>query len=246
MKNEDDILLVDKPSGMTSFDVIRALRTKLSTKKMGHAPKSLRMGHAPKSLRMGHAPKSLRMGHAGTLDPLATGLLIIGVGEGTKKMSEFLKLPKEYEAEIMLGVQTDTGDTDGKVIQETPVAEIQKETIQDALLSLVGDIDLPVPLYSAVKQKGKPLYWRVRRGEEVIPPVKTMHVENVELMGVSYEEGRIRIQARMNVGSGTYIRSLAEELGRILGFPATISALRRTRIGEYSIHDAQSLEEVSV
>lgn len=214
---EEDIILIDKPSGMTSFDVIRELRKKLDIRKLGHA---------------------------GTLDPLATGLLIIGVGEGTKKMGEFLKLPKSYEAEILLGVKTDTGDTDGKVLEEREVHGIDEGKIKKELASLIGENKLPVPVYSAVKQGGKPLYVRARRGERVDPPVKTMVVHDAQLVDVKEKSGKMFLTTFFNVESGVYIRSLAEAFGERLGVPTTISALRRTRIGKYTIESAKKLEEI--
>lgn len=224
----DEILLIDKPAGITSFDVIRRLRRKLGVRKMGHA---------------------------GTLDPAASGLMIIGVGEGTKKLSDYLKLDKEYEAEILVGVKTDSGDRDGKVVEEKTVtkeaaAMFSSENIAAALASLVGTIALPVSAYSAIKEGGVPWYKKARaaaaRGQTIAEsdlPRREMKVISADLQEIIDEtgRGRIVIKARFAVGSGAYIRSLAAELGRRLGYPASLRALRRVKIGDFDIKDAQAL-----
>lgn len=220
-KMEETIILIDKPKGITSFDVIRELRKKF---KEAHPDKKL--------------PK---YGHAGTLDPLATGLMIVGVGGGTKKLQEYLKLPKKYRTEIILGIQTDTGDMEGKTINESEVPNIEKEVIGKVLKGLVGRIKLSVPAYSAIKRSGRPLYWYARRGEKIIPPVKEMEVKAITLLAVIRESTRLQLTIEMEVGSGTYVRSIAEEIGRQLGHPASVKELRRLTIGNFSVTDAQQL-----
>lgn len=227
----ENILLIDKPSGITSFDCIRILRKKLGIRKMGHA---------------------------GTLDPMATGLMLIGVGDGTKKLQEFLKLDKTYEAEILLGVQTDTGDITGRVMEhEVCTMEHEEERIKEILKGMEGKLNLPVPAYSAIKRGGEALYKKARRGEVVDVPRKTMEITSVEFLGCHSTEkwnpgkaldsslrwnDKLIVKARFSVTSGTYIRSLAEEFGRRLGVPATLASLRRTRIGEFKIEDAEKLK----
>jgi len=213
---EEGILLVDKPKGITSFDVIRLLRKKLGERKLGHA---------------------------GTLDPLASGLLIIGVGSGTKKLTEYIKLPKTYEAQILLGRRTDTGDLEGKVVEEVNLLDrdIDKKEAENVLGGLIGVIKLPVPAYSAVKRGGKALYKYARSGEKVEIPIKDMKIESIALDGIRKSGKDITLDVVMDVGSGTYIRSVAEEIGRRLGVPATVSELRRTRIGEFYIKDAEKV-----
>jgi tRNA pseudouridine55 synthase len=184
------------------------------------------------------------MGHAGTLDPMASGLMIIGVNEGTKKMSEFLKLPKVYVADVLLGKKTDTGDMEGRVIEEKEVADIPEEKIREVVLGLIGEHSLPVPMYSAIKIGGRPLYKLARkkeRGSEfteeeknITPPVKVMKVISARLLEI---KGNV-LKIEMEVSSGTYVRSLGEELGRRLGYPATLVGLRRMKIGEFSLEDA--------
>lgn len=233
----EDILLIDKPAGITSFDVIRQLRRRTGIKKMGHA---------------------------GTLDPLATGLMIIGVGPGTKKLTQLIKLDKEYLAEIRIGESRSTGDLEGKITATEPVAveSISKETIMAALVSMVGTLTLPVSAYSAIKVDGVPMYKRARAAaahstvvDENDVPVRQMGVTAAEYLNHEYTaptgvEGsndvRLVVSVRFFVGSGTYIRSLAEEFGKRLGYPATLQLLRRTQVGEFRIENAKQIEEFDV
>ena len=210
-KNISNILLVDKPKGISSYQVIRILQKKLGIKKMGHA---------------------------GTLDPLATGLMLIGINEGTKKLTALLGLSKEYEAEILMGIKTDTADVDGKIIEEKQIPELSDEQIQATLLSMVGTLELAVPIYSAIKRQGKPLYEYARAGQEVSIPIKPMKVLSAEY--IKKENNSIFVN--FNVGSGTYIRSLAEEFAKRLETIATIKNLRRISIGEYSVRDAMKVD----
>jgi tRNA pseudouridine55 synthase len=204
------ILFIDKPQGITSYDVIRRLQ-----KEMG----------------------KIKMGHAGTLDPMATGLLIVATESDTKKLSQFLKLSKVYEAEITLGKKTDTGDIEGEIIEEKPIPTLTKDIVMDIVKKMIGVLELAVPIYSAIKKEGKPLYEYAREGHTVELPIKKMEVISANVM--EFEIPVIRI--RFNVGSGTYIRTLAEELGQRLGTVATLSALRRISIGEYKIDGARHM-----
>ncbi|PJE74063.1 MAG: tRNA pseudouridine(55) synthase TruB [Candidatus Taylorbacteria bacterium CG10_big_fil_rev_8_21_14_0_10_41_48] len=208
----DGIILIDKPSGITSFDVIRKLRRVIGVRKIGHA---------------------------GTLDPLATGLLIIGVGTATKELTALVGLPKAYEAEILLGSRTDTSDVDGKVLETSPVPIFSQIDIEKVIGGMKGEIDLPVSLYSAIKKDGKPLYKYAREGESVEAPIRKMIVRDARF--VSYENNIVRTV--FDVSSGTYVRSLAEELARRLGTIGTIQNLRRISIGDYDVKDAKKLED---
>ncbi|MFM2381615.1 MAG: tRNA pseudouridine synthase [Candidatus Parcubacteria bacterium] len=220
-----EILLIDKPFGCTSFDVIRILRKKTGVRKFGHA---------------------------GTLDPRATGLMILGVEKGTKKLAEFLKLDKEYIAEIRLGERRTTGDLEGAVLAEKEVAEIfSSEKISTTVAALIGTHALPVSVYSAIKVNGTPLYKKAHKAEvsgttltEV--PMREMVVYNAELLEHHAEEvgGKKRyvVKVRFHVASGVYIRSLAVYFGELLGYPAVLESLRRTKIGVYTIEEAKSLE----
>lgn len=210
----NDILLIDKPEGITSFDVIRILRKKLNIRKMGHA---------------------------GTLDPLASGLMIIGVEKGTKKLNQFLKLPKVYQVQVLLGKKTTTGDLEGEVIEVQKVENVDLEKVEKVLREVKGKISLQVPVFSAVKIKGKPLYKYARRGSNIKPPIKEMEVLKVSLLNHFKDSDNYVLSLEIKVSSGTYIRSIAEELGKRLGFPATVAKLRRTKIGNFKVTDAQKL-----
>ncbi|MCB9816095.1 tRNA pseudouridine(55) synthase TruB [Candidatus Nomurabacteria bacterium] len=221
-----EILLIDKPKGITSFDVIRRLRRMYSDTHNGE--------------------KAPKMGHAGTLDPLATGLMVLGVGKGTKQLTELTKLDKEYVAEVRLGERRTTGDLEGEVMEEKVVveaAEILRSKISAALTDMLGELELLVSAYSAIKVDGVPMYKRARKAEqkgEVVTevPFRTMRMDEAELLGVEVGGGRAVATIRFAVGSGTYIRSLAEELGRRLNYPATLQNLRRTKVGEFDVADA--------
>ena len=225
MKTVPELLLIDKPKGITSFDVIRRLRRQLGIKKMGHA---------------------------GTLDPLATGLMIIGVGPGTKRLTELTKLNKEYLAEVLIGERRSTGDMEGKVLEEkvvTEPVEILRSKISTSLEDMVGELTLPVSAYSAIKVDGVPMYKRARKAEkngELVTevPMRTMKVFEAELFKVEVMGERAVATIRFRVGSGTYIRSLAEELGRQIGYPATLQNLRRIKVGGFDIEMAKQIEEV--
>lgn len=211
------ILLIDKPAGITSFDVIRVLRKKFGIKKMGHA---------------------------GTLDPLATGLLIIGIGDGTKDLTKYIKLQKTYEAEILFGTKTDTGDTDGKIIEEKSATHLSKENVMKALKKIIGTHLFPVPFYSAIKVSGVRLYTHARKGDIIVLPKKEMTVFAASLISFRTLGEKAVASVSLNVSSGTYIRTLAEEIGNILSLPATIQKLRRIRIGNFSINNAIPLSEI--
>ncbi len=215
MNVPENMLLVDKPKGITSFDVIRRLRVELGIRKMGHA---------------------------GTLDPLASGLMIIGINEGTKKLNDYLKLPKTYEVVVRVGERRSTGDMEGEILEEEIVEKLDAVDVQSALESMVGTLSLPVPIYSAVKRGGVPLYKKARTGKEIAYiPMRDMEVRGFELKNVEVENGRAHILLSWDVASGVYIRSLAEALGRRLGYPATTEDLRRTKIGAFSVVDARKI-----
>jgi len=222
-----DILLVDKPVGITSFDVIRQLRRQLGIKKMGHA---------------------------GTLDPLASGLMVVGIGSGTKKLKEYVKVDKEYEAEILLGQQRLTGDMEGAVVAEKMVDKIIfADAITVTLATMLGELALPVSAYSAIKKDGVPMYKRARAaertGERVADvPERPMRVDQATLLSttsVALDGKQFQLlTVQFTVGSGTYIRSLAEELGKRLGYPACLYNLRRTKVGEFTIDNASLLSDI--
>ncbi len=223
------LILIDKPKGISSFTVIRQLRRKTGIKKFGHA---------------------------GTLDPLATGLMIIGVNKATKLLAGIIGLDKEYIATILVGERRATGDMEGEVLEEKEYeADLSKGEIDLKLQSLLGEIELPVSAYSAIKKDGVPMYKRARKaevkGEQVMEvPIRLMKVYKAELLSIEEtlldNKKRLLVTVQFFVGSGTYIRSLAEELGRRLNYPATLFDLRRTKVGEFDIKDAVMVEEVEL
>ncbi len=226
-----EILLIDKPAGITSFDVIRRLRKQYTEATGEKAPK---------------------LGHAGTLDPAATGLMILGVGKGTKRLTEFIKLDKEYVADIVIGRSTTTGDVEGETLKESDASAVTKEQVAEVLQKMVGTLRLSVSAYSAIKKDGIPMYKRAREaaklGDLVTDiPIRDMKVFENELLALNFSTVNstkmMLLTIRWHVGSGTYIRSLGEELGRQLGHPASLAALRRTKIAEYVVEDARTLEK---
>lgn len=219
------LLLVDKPVGLSSFDVIRELRRRTGVRKFGHA---------------------------GTLDPAASGLLVIGVGEGTKQLTDYIKLDKEYVAEVAIGESRTTGDLEGDIIEESEVTNLAEEQVRTALTHMSGTLRLPVSAYSAIKKDGVPMYKRARAAAKVGDvvkdvPVRDMQVYQTELLDMYNKSiqgvDRVVVQVRFFVASGTYIRSLGEELGRRLGYPATLASLRRTKVGEFRVEDAHQLTD---
>jgi len=216
---EENILLVNKPKGITSFDVIRILRKKLDIKKMGHS---------------------------GTLDPMATGLLIIGINKGTKKLSDLIGLDKIYEAEITFGKNTDSYDLDGKILKEINLNKeiINKidENIDKILNELTGEIEIEVPIYSAIKRNGKKLYEYARKGEEIELPKKKMTIYYIKKINKIKKEDKYILNLEIKVSSGTYIRSIVNEINKKTGIPCVLSALNRTQIGEFKLEDAIELK----
>ncbi len=206
-----EIILTDKPFGISSFDVIRIVQK--------------------------HFGK-IKIGHAGTLDPRATGLMILGVGKGTKQLTELTGLDKTYVADILLGQKTKTGDLEGEVVEEKKDFDLNKKDVEEKIMSLQGIQHLPVSLFSAIKKDGKPLYQYARNGKEVEQPVREMKIHKAEFLDCYPFQDFYITRARFEVSKGTYIRSLGEELGKRLGVPATLHSLRRVRVGEYDISQA--------
>jgi len=223
----DGVLIIDKPAGMTSHDVVARIR-----RATGHR----------------------RVGHTGTLDPFATGVLVVLVGRATR-LAQFLSgAEKEYEATIRLGYATDTGDVTGQRVTSFTTetqrhTEIHREEIESAMASLRGEIEQTPPMYSAKKVGGKKLYELARRGEEIERKsvrVKISEFETVASDGVPNEndDGTTDLRVRVVCSAGTYIRTLAEDFGKQLGVGAHVSELRRTRAGEFKISDAITLERL--
>ncbi len=214
--NEDSVLLIDKPAGMTSFGVVARVRRKLS-QQLG---------------------KKAKVGHTGTLDPFATGLMIIVTGKECRNAMSYSKLDKVYEATFRLGQTSSTGDPEGEIVD---VSDLQptKESIEAALEQFRGEITQRPPIFSAIKINGRRAYDLARKGEVVEIPERQVTVFSLELLDYTYPDIRIRT----HVSSGTYIRSLAVDLGTALGTSAYCVELRRTKIAEHSIEEAVKLDD---
>lgn len=214
MENEDSVLLIDKPAGITSFGVVARVRRRLSQ----------------------HLGKKAKVGHTGTLDPFATGLMIIVTGKECRNAGDYSKLDKEYEATIRLGQTSTTGDPEGEL---TAVSDLQPthEEIITALKQFEGEITQRPPIYSAIKINGRRAYDLARKGEVVEMPTRQVTVYRLELLDYTYPEIHIRI----HVSSGTYIRTIAQDIGDVLEVGAYCSELRRTKIAEWSVADAEAI-----
>ncbi len=207
------VLVIDKPSGPTSFDVVRTVRALLRVKKVGHT---------------------------GTLDPLATGVLPICVGDATRIAGFITEGDKAYDAVIRLGVTTDTLDAQGQVVDTRPVPPLRPELLEDALSRFRGTFDQIPPMYSAVKVGGKRLYELARAGEEVERKPRTVTVHALELRDFSADEVRLSVRS----SKGFFVRSLAYDLGEVLGCGAHLTALRRTQSGPFTLAGATPLEKL--
>ena len=214
MDRLDGILPVYKDAGMTSHDVIYCLRRIMGRQKIGHT---------------------------GTLDPMASGLLLICMGRATKLTQFLTDWDKSYEGELTLGKTSDTLDGDGIVTQSGTEPNVSIEDIEKILKKYTGTFEQQVPAYSAVKVNGKELYKYARKGQDVAAPVRKVEIAAIDL--VSYEKPRLTI--RVDCGKGTYIRTLADDIGRDLGCGAYLSRLKRTRVGSHTIDDALTLEQVT-
>ena len=206
------MLLFDKPAGWTSHDAVAAFRRML--------------------------PAGSKVGHCGTLDPLATGLLILLVGPCTRLQARMQGLDKVYAGKIRLGLATDTGDVTGKVLETRPVPPLDLARIQACLDGLRGVLDIPAPAYSAVKYKGKALYKYARAGIAVPPKPRTCTVYAWSALALESPD----FEHRLTCSSGTYVRSLAELVGRKLGCGGAVLTLRRERIAGFRVEDAITLE----
>jgi len=208
------ILLVDKPAGITSHDVVARSRRALGTRKIGHA---------------------------GTLDPMATGLLVLGVGSATRLLTFIVGLDKTYEATIRLGVSTDSDDADGAVVSRADAGAVDAVTdaaIAAGVADLTGAISQVPSTVSAIKVGGKRAYDLARAGEQVTLKARDVTVARFDVLGTRREEGVIDLDVVVDCTSGTYIRALARDLGAALGVGGHLTALRRTRIGPFDVADA--------
>lgn len=207
----EGVLLIDKPDGMTSHDVVDRVRHKLKMK---------------------------RIGHAGTLDPNATGLMIILVGKATKLSQYLMGLDKTYEGVITLGVATTTQDAEGEVVEEKPVPELSQEQVRAAMDDFIGDQFQTPPMFSAKKQDGVALYKLARKGKTVEREPRFIHVASFKLDKWASPD----IEFTLSCSKGTYVRTIADDLGQKLGCGAYLKELRRTDIERFRIEDSIELE----
>ena len=226
-----DFLLVDKPAGMSSFAVVARVRRILT--------EQMKEDYAKRGLT---APKRAKVGHAGTLDPFATGLLICLLGKGTKRAAEFLKKDKRYEATICLGKTSTTGDIEGEISEYRRSPEIDISEISSVISRFKGRVRQRVPAYSAVKINGRRAYDLARKGIKVKMPEREVTIYDISV--VEYKWPYLKIDCK--VSSGTYIRALGEDIGKALGVGGYLTELRRTEIGDFSVKEAVTLEELGV
>lgn len=210
----EGILLVDKPSGITSHDIVDRLRRKLKMKKIGHA---------------------------GTLDPLATGLMIMLIGKATKVSQFLISLDKAYEGTFKLGVETDSQDSDGEVVETKDLPEnLSEETIGNAMKEFLGDQYQTPPMFSAKKINGVPLYKMARKGKTVEREPRVIRINELSLQGWDSPEGRFF----MDCSKGTYVRTVFHDLGQKLDCGGHLTSLRRTKINDFSIEGVPTLAEI--
>lgn len=216
---DNGIILLDKPAGMTSFGVVARIRRVLTQQQQ----------------------KKVKVGHTGTLDPFATGLMILVIGKECKNAGAYSKLDKVYEATFRLGQTSTTGDPEGD-IAEVSDRQPTREEVTTVLRKFTGEIEQRPPMYSAIKIDGQRAYKLARNGEVVEIPTRLITVYSLELIKYSYPE----LKVRAHVSSGTYIRTLGEDIGKVLGTGAYCTQLRRTKIANYAIADAQTLTDYGV
>ena len=215
----DEVILIDKPQGMTSFGAVARLRRVLSNQ----------------------AGKKVKVGHTGTLDPFATGLMIIVAGKKCREAETFTKLDKWYEAEIILGKNSSTGDPEGE-ITDVSDREPSLEEVRKVISQFVGKIEQTPPIFSAIKINGERAYKLAREGKQVEIPKRVIEIYSLELLAYEYP----KLKIRTHVSSGTYIRTLAVDIGEKLGTGAYCENLRRIKIADYSIDQAKTLADFGI
>ena len=210
----EGIIVVDKPDGMTSHDVVAKVRKRFNMR---------------------------RVGHAGTLDPLATGVLVLLLGKATKLFNKFVAFDKAYRATLILGLQTTSADTEGEVTQELSHAHITRQDVEKAFKKFEGDIQQVPPMVSAVKFKGRKLYQLARKGIYVEREARSIRIDCLNIEAFNPPEVKFYLEC----SKGTYVRQLADDVGKVLGCGACISQIRRTKVGRFQIEDAVNLEELN-
>ena len=208
------IMVVNKPGGMTSHDVINHVRRKF---------------------------KMRRVGHAGTLDPLATGVLIVLLGKSTRLFNQFVSFDKAYNATLMLGRTTTTADIQGQILQESAYDQVTLEQIDGVFKQFVGEIQQIPPMVSAIKVNGERLYKLARQGIEVERQPRNIRIDHLQLIQFSSP----KVKFYLECSKGTYVRKLAEDIGQTLGCGACISQIERTKVGPFLLQDAVRLEDIN-
>ena len=214
MTTESGLVVVDKPGGMTSHDVVARVRRLAGTRKVGHA---------------------------GTLDPMATGVLVLGLNRATRLLGHLTLTDKRYDATIRLGVTTTTDDAEGEVVGTHPTDAVTADDVRRVLASYVGEIDQVPSAVSAIKVDGKRAYARVRAGEDVDLPARRVTVHAIEVTALDLPE----VEIAVHCSSGTYIRAIARDLGAALGVGGHLTALRRTAVGPFGLADAHTLDALA-
>jgi len=209
----DGILVVNKPSGITSHDVVNFIRRRFNIK---------------------------RVGHAGTLDPMATGVLVVLLGKATKLSNTFTGDDKEYVAKIFFGKKTDTQDSQGRVIEEKNIGSIDIENVKKALDNFKGEIEQVPPMVSAIKHRGKRLYQLARAGKTVNREPRRITISSIEMLDFRFPELTFKVRC----SKGTYVRTLCEDIGKVLGVPSHMSGLIRSASGDFLLEDSKNLDEV--
>lgn len=209
------IVLIDKPLEFTSHDVVGKLRRKFNTK---------------------------RIGHAGTLDPMATGLLVVAVGPATRFLQYLPLEPKVYRAVVRFGVTTDSFDSEGEILSEAPIPHDFAAQIKAIVPTMLGLQEQIPPMFSAVKINGQPLYKLARQGIEVERKSRTIHIERMDIVDI----GEATVELEIECSGGTYVRTIAQDLGEKLGCGAYLQSLVRTQIGRFSLENAKSLDDVMI
>lgn len=212
----DQIILADKPAGISSFGVVARVRRQLSER----------------------AGRKIKVGHTGTLDPFATGLMILLSGTFTRRAGEFSKLDKVYEATIRLGAISSTGDPEGEITEQLVQDIPSEQQVRQTIKTFLGKITQTPPVFSAIKINGQRAYKLARAGQAVEMPSREVEIYSIELL--SYEYPHIKIRA--HVSSGTYIRTLAQDIGDLLGTGAYVTKLRRTKVGSYDIDNIETIK----
>lgn len=217
---EGEVIAIDKPYEWTSFGLVAKVRWLLTQ----------------------HLGRKIKVGHAGTLDPLATGVVLLCTGKATKRIDELQAQTKEYTATLRLGATTPSFDLEHEIDATYPTAHITEEAVREALCRFKGSIEQVPPAFSACKIEGKRAYKMARKGQDVVLSPKLIRIDEIELTGCRLPD---EIDIRVVCGKGTYIRALARDIGLALGSGAHLTALRRTRVGDYRVEDCMTLDEAT-